>query len=103
MFITQVAGKSMERTIPDGSYCLFSAPVMGSRAGRIVLVQLRDAADPETGERYTVKRYESEKSAAADGAWRHLNIKLKPNNPEFHPITLTREDEGRDQVIAERV
>jgi SOS-response transcriptional repressor LexA len=93
----------MEPAIPDGSYCLFSTPVEGSRQGRTVLVQLRDDKDPETGERYTVKRYESEKITEPDGAWHHSKINLLPNNPEFEPIILTSEDEGSVQVVAEVV
>jgi SOS-response transcriptional repressor LexA len=103
MFVAQVVGKSMEPTIPDGSYCLFAAPVTGTRQGRTVLVQLRDDKDPETGERYTVKRYESEKMAAEGGTWRHVKITLKPNNPEFQPIELTCDDEGSVGVVAEFV
>jgi SOS-response transcriptional repressor LexA len=102
MFVAQVVGKSMEPAIPDGSYCLFTAPATGSRQGQTVLVQLRDAADPETGERYTVKRYESEKTSAGD-AWRHSRITLKPVNPDFAPIILSGADEGKVQVIAEVV
>ncbi len=101
MFVAQVVGKSMEPAILDGAYGLFSGPVSGSRQGRTVLVQLHDSPDPETGERYTVKRYESEKVTAEDGAWRHLKITLKPNNPDFKSIELTCEDEGDVQVIAE--
>jgi len=101
MFVAKVMGKSMEPTIPDGSYCLFAAPVVGTRQGRTLLVQLRDTPDPETGERYTVKRYESEKVTSEDGTWRHLKVTLKPNNPEFPPIELTCEDEGSVQVVAE--
>jgi ATP-dependent helicase YprA (DUF1998 family)/SOS-response transcriptional repressor LexA len=103
MFVAQVVGKSMEPAIPDGSYCLFVAPVTGTRQGKTVLVQLRDPVDFEGGERYTVKRYESEKVAAVDGTWRHLRITLKPNNPDFKPIELTCEAEGEVQVIAELV
>jgi len=102
MFVAQVLGKSMEPLIPDGSYCLFSAPVTGSRQARIVLVQLRDSVDPETGERYTVKRYESEKSEGESG-WRHIRITLNPENPEFDPIVLRAEDESEVAVIAEFV
>ena len=101
MFVAQVVGKSMEPAIPDGSYCLFAAPVSGSRRGKTVLVQLRDTSDPETGERYTVKRYESEKSTSEDGTWRHVKVTLKPSNPVYQPIDLTCEDEGTVQVIAE--
>lgn len=102
MFVAQVVGKSMEPVIPDGSHCLFRAPVEGSRQGKTVLVQLRDSTDPETGQRYTGKRYESEKTET-DDSWRHSKITLKPNNPDFKPIVLTGVDEGQIQVIAEFV
>ena len=62
MFVAQVVGKSMEPRIPDGSWCLFRAPVEGTRQGKTVLVELRDDTDPETNQRYTVKRYKSEKT-----------------------------------------
>ena len=61
MFVAQVVGKSMEPAIRDGAWCLFRGPVEGTRQGKIVLVQLRGATDPETGLRYTVKRYKSER------------------------------------------
>jgi phage repressor protein C with HTH and peptisase S24 domain len=102
MFVAQVTGRSMEPMIPDGSYCLFASPVEGSRQGRIVLVQLRDSVDPETGERFTVKRYESEK-AANDDSWRHARIILKPLNPEFEAIELVDMSEDQVSVIAEWV
>ena len=102
MFVAQVVGKSMEPRIPDGAYCLFASPVTGTRQGRTVLVQLRDTVDPDTGERFTVKRYRSETSAGEDG-WRHVRIVLKPVNPEFAPIELKTEDEGSVSVVAELV
>ena|GEM_PF-7101 len=49
MFVAQVIGRSMEPRIADGSYCLFAAPVVGSRQGRTVLVQLRDSIRPRDG------------------------------------------------------
>jgi SOS-response transcriptional repressor LexA len=101
MFVLQVQGKSMEPAIPDGSYCLFSAPVAGPKGGRTVIVLLLDKADPETGERYTIKRYSSEKTPSDDGDWRHITITLKPNNPDFKPIELTCEDESSVAVVAE--
>ncbi|MCY4532206.1 MAG: S24 family peptidase [Gammaproteobacteria bacterium] len=102
MFVAQVIGKSMEPLISDGMYCLFVAPVKGSRQGKTVLVQMRDAADPESGQRYTVKRYESEKVGEGD-SWRHTKITLKPVNAEFEPIILTEADDGELQVVAEVV
>jgi SOS-response transcriptional repressor LexA len=102
MFVAQVVGKSMEPAIPDGAYCLFRAPVEGTRQGKIVLVQLRDATDPETGQRFTVKRYESKKAAKGD-SWSHERITLKPLNPDFEPIELTGRDADELEVIAELV
>ena len=102
MFVARVVGKSMEPLIPDGAWCLFSSPVSGTRQGKIVLVMLRDAIDPESNQRYTVKRYESAK-APADEAWRHSAITLKPVNPAFKPILLTGADEEQLQVVAEFV
>ena len=102
MFVAQVVGKSMEPAIPDGAFCLFRAPVEGTRQGKTVLVQLRDATDPETSQRYTVKRYESEKAQQGDN-WRQARITLKPANPDFQPIVLSGTDEGAVRVVAELV
>ncbi len=102
MFVAQIVGRSMEPAIPDGAYGLFRAPVEGTRQGKTVLVQLRDATDPETGARYTVKRYESEK-VQDDDSWRHAKITLKPNNPEFESIVLSGNDGGEVTVVAELV
>lgn len=76
-----------------GAYCLFRALVEGTRQAETSLVQLRDRTDPETDQRYTVKRYDSEK-VATDGSWQHTRITLKPVNPDFDPIVLTGTDEG---------
>lgn len=102
MFVAQVVGRSMEPLIPDGSFCLFLAPVTGSRQGRVVLAELRDEVDPESGERYTVKRYGSEKTEGDDG-WRHVQITLKPENPDFEAIVIRAEDEADVAVVAELV
>jgi SOS-response transcriptional repressor LexA len=103
MFVAQVVGRSMEPRIPDGSYCLFSYPVVGTRQGRIVLAQHRDIQDPDTGGAYTLKVYESEKVADDEGGWRHSKIILKPLNPSYQPIVLKDIEEGEVAVIAEFV
>ena len=103
MFVAQVTGKSMEPRIADGAHCLFHGPVKGSRDGKVVLVRLRDEVDPETGERFTVKRYSSKKENADDGTWHHRTITLSPVNPDFEPIVLTGDDENRIDVVAELI
>jgi hypothetical protein len=91
----------MEPQIRDGAYCLFRMPVRGTRQGKTVLVQLRDAVDPETGERYTVKRYSSEKADTEEGTWRHVKIILSPTNKDFDPIEVVADDEMDLTVVAE--
>lgn len=104
MFVAQVVGESMNRRIPSGAWCLFRAAPAGTREGKVVVVQHRDIADPDTGGRFTVKAYSSEKVAIDDGGWRHLRITLTPDSdrPEYQPIVLEIED-GQEgiQVIAE--
>lgn len=100
MFVGQVVGKSMEPMIPDGSYCLFSSPVEGSRQGRIVLAQHHSLSDPEHGGRYTVKRYKSKKTVNPDETWEHTEVVLEPLNKEFQPIVF-EQNAGELMIIAE--
>jgi hypothetical protein len=97
--VAQVVGHSMEPLLPDEAYCLFAAPVTGSRHARNVLVRLRDEADPETGERYTLKRYESERVTDEEGTWRHTRITLRPLNADDEPIVIDADEEERLQVV----
>jgi DUF2075 family protein len=103
MFIARVKGRSMEPTIPDGSYCVFRFERGGSRNGKVVLVQSRHLDDPESGGQYTVKRYFSEKDLSEDGTWRHKKITLSPDNKEFKDILLEDVDPTGFRVIAEFV
>lgn len=88
MFVARVQGKSMEPFIPDGSYCLFSCNVGGTRQGRVVLARHGGQTDAETGAAFTVKRYFSEKKADPDTDWVHERIVLRSENPEFQPIEI---------------
>jgi hypothetical protein len=105
LFIAQVIGESMNRRIPNGSWCLFRLNPAGTRQGKVVLAQHRDIADTDTGGHYTVKRYESTKKVLADGTWRHESIILRPDTTAsgYKPIKLS-EAQGNDlKVIAELV
>lgn len=95
----------MEPMIPDGACCLFRGgeALAGTRQGRIVLVALREGADPETGGRLTVKRYSSEKLFDEEGGFRHARIRLEPLNPEFQPVVLEAGEEGALRVVGEFV
>ena len=101
MFVTKVHGKSMEPLIPDGSYCVFRTPVVGSRNGKIVIVQHNEIVDPHNGGKYTVKKYTSKKQYHDDGTWSHEVIELLPLNPEYAPILILNSEEGEFMVVAE--
>ena len=104
LFVAQVVGESMNRRIPNGSWCLFRANPAGTREGKVVVVQHRSIADPETGGRYTVKLYASEKVPAEDGGWRHDRITLRPDSdrPQFEPIVINLDDSDDGfSVVAE--
>lgn len=101
MFVARAVGRSMEAKIYDGDYLVFRADPARSRIGKIVLVQYRGPADPETGGAYTVKRYNSEKAFDAGDTWRHERITLSPANPEFLPIVLSADQAACVKVIAE--
>ncbi|HKT31160.1 MAG TPA: DNA/RNA helicase domain-containing protein [Gammaproteobacteria bacterium] len=105
LFIAQVVGESMNRVIPNGSWCLFRANPPGSRNGKIVLVESRGIADPEHGGSYTLKRYRSWKNVSPDDTWEHSRIELMPESFEsrFAPIVLDGEKAGELRVIAEYV
>ena len=101
-FVAQVVGESMNRKIPNGSWCLFRANPVGSREGKIVLVQLRGIQDPDYSPSFTIKQYHSEKEQF-DDEWRHSRIVLKPmsNEPQYSAINL-EEDEVQDlRVLGE--
>jgi SOS-response transcriptional repressor LexA len=93
MFVAHVVGRSMEPRIPDGSLNVFRYGVVGSRKGKIILAELIGMH-----ERYTVKRYTSDKSEPDEDEWRHTRIRLEPLNPQFEPIDLAPD---RLKVIAE--
>jgi SOS-response transcriptional repressor LexA len=63
---------------------------------------LRTHAVRESGGRFTVKKYHSEKTVTADG-WRHDRIQLLPLNPMFEPITLEPEDADALTIVGEFV
>lgn len=104
MFVARVHGRSMERDVPDGAWGLFrgfpvgSEPQPGSLDGRRVLVELRDAADADTGGRYTLKRWRVTARNAVGGI---SAVELRPDNPACASIPVGALDAVR--VIGELV
>jgi phage repressor protein C with HTH and peptisase S24 domain len=89
VFVAHVVGRSMEPRIPDGSLNLFRLHPVGSRQGKILLIQ-RFGADESA--RYTVKRYTSKKVQTSEDEWHHERIRLEPLNPEFEAWDVEPQD-----------
>jgi phage repressor protein C with HTH and peptisase S24 domain len=98
-FIAEVHGQSMEPVIPDGSLCVFRKFGAGSRQGKLVLVEELGRGG---NDRYTVKRYSSQKSSDGADEWRHARIHLESLNPDFPSWDLDPE-EDRYRILAEFV
>ena len=99
-FACQVIGESMNKIIPNGSYCLFKKYTGGSRNGQIVLVEHTNIQDSEFGSCYTIKEYESKKYQDAEG-WKHQSIVLKPISSvdSYVNIVLTDDELTSFRVI----
>ena len=95
----------MNRRIPNGAWCLFRLFPVGSRQGKVVLVQHREIYDADTGGHFTVKTYESQKEVKPDGTWEHSKIVLRPETsaPGFEPIVLKPESAEDLRVVAELI
>lgn len=100
-FVVRAAGDSMLPKIKDGDLLVFRAHPSGTRQGKIVLVQYRGPADPDTGGSFTVKLYASTKIVRKDGEWRHRQILLSPLNADYRPIVLEAKKDEDFKVIGE--
>jgi transcriptional regulator with XRE-family HTH domain len=105
LFVAQVVGDSMRRRIPNGAYCLFRHPVLGSRNGRVVLAQHRQIHDPDHGGRYTVKVYQGRKQRAGAERGRTVEVRLEPDTdvPGYRQIVLRGLEEDELAILAELV
>lgn len=105
-FVCKVIGESMNKKIPNSSYCLFSKDGGGSRNGKIVLVESTSKSDYEDGSRYTVKLYQSRKEIVEENQERKFVV-LKPlsNNPDYLDIELVDDESLRFEIrgVFERV
>jgi len=105
-FAFKVVGESMNRRIPNGSICIFKQPVVGSRNGKILLIENYDKQDPDLKSHFTVKTYTSSK-IETEKSWRHSSIILKPNSFDktYQDIVITDDDTAEKEfnVVGEFV
>lgn len=105
LFVIQVVGESMNRRIPNGSWCLFKKIPAGSRQGKVVLVSHREISDTDSGGHYTVKIYDSKKKMFEDDTWQHSSIILRPDTMAngYEPIVLDESQSEELMVLGEFV
>jgi DUF2075 family protein/Cdc6-like AAA superfamily ATPase len=99
-FVCKVIGESMNKKIPNGSFCLFKKDTGGSRDGKIVLVEHYSIQDSDFGSGYTVKEYRSIKNNT-DELWNHRSIILKPLSfdSSYQDIVLEEDELSSLKVI----
>jgi len=99
-FVCKIEGESMNKIIPNGSYCLFKKDFGGSRNGKVVLVESMNIQDADFGAGYTIKEYHSTKNTEND-QWNHQTIILKPlsYNIEYNNIELKDDELENLKVI----
>ena len=92
-FIALVIGESMNKIIPNGSYCLFEEYTAGSRNGEIVLAECTSIQDGDYGSGYTIKKYSSAKSYS-ENSYSHESIILEPlsYDESYEPISLSDDE-----------
>jgi len=96
-FIAQVRGRSMAPAVPSGALALFRSPVVGPLEGRVIVAELRDHTDPETGGAYVLKRVGSVELRPRGG----LQLQLRSDNPDFAPLLVDADDANELRIIAE--
>ncbi|WP_323789229.1 DUF3427 domain-containing protein [Psychroserpens sp.] len=103
-FACRVIGESMNKSIPNNSICIFKKNVIGSRNGKILLIENRDSFDPDFNSAFTVKTYSSEKTITEEG-WQHNSIVLKPNSYDdsFKNLIIDEENSKEMRIIGEFV
>ncbi len=94
-FVAQAIGKSMEPQITDGSLCIFRPVSAGTKDGKILLIQHHDIDDPESGGKYTLKRYIRIVDIDNKGIQRK-KIFLQPINKDYVPIVFENIDEDSE-------
>jgi len=94
--IVQVRGRSMVPEIPDGAYCLFQRWAWTPKDGDVGIFAFQDETDPETGDRYTVKRARIRREHREDGI---VQVgALVPANQEFAPIAVENPEDWGERI-----
>lgn len=99
-FACKIVGESMNRSIPNGSICLFKKYNGGSRDGKIVLVENIDVQDQDFNSAFTIKTYSSEKDSSSESS-RNVRVSLRPNStdPNYKDLVFDEESGSGLRVV----
>ena len=103
-FACKVMGESMNRRIENGSICIFKKNVIGSRSGKILLIENLDKQDIDFNSAFTIKTYISSKIVTEEGI-RNQEIILRPNSfdSSYEDLIITEEDAVGMNIVGEFV
>ncbi len=103
-FVARVVGESMNRRIPNGSWCLFKSNPGESPHGKVVIAHHPEFQDSETGTQYTIKVYASESRTGVEGTT-VTRITLRPDSTleGYRPIELKADKARELRVVGELV
>lgn len=101
-FVARIVGRSMEPTLPDGAWAIFTRRVSDNPRGKIVIAQYGGLVDADTAASYTVKRFRAVPTQrGADTRWSEVH--LEPDNRSFAPIVVRGARLGDLSIVAELV
>ena len=103
MFVAQSSAAPWSRGFPTADGASSGAPWRAAAGGAWSSSSTATSTIPRPAGAYTVKRYESDKESDGAGGWRHTEIRLLPENPDFAPIILRDLRDDEFHVIAEVV
>ena len=99
-FVARVVGRSMEPTVHDGAWALFSRHVPSDPTGRVVLARYGGLIDADTAASYTLKRFRGVPAPPGTGStW--AEVHLTPDNPAFAPIVVGADRLHELSIVAE--
>lgn len=101
-FVARVVGRSMEPTLADGAWAIFSRHVSSDPRGKVVIAQYGGLVDADTAASYTVKRFRGVAAPrGAEGRWREVH--LVPDNHAFETLVVRGERLADLSIVAELV
>jgi type I restriction enzyme R subunit len=102
LFVARVVGESLNRRVPNGSWCLWQLkPELKGDGTDVVLAELPESQDSEMGS-FTAKVYVVGKEADSEGMMRVARVRLKPDSDQagFEEIVVGNGGTADVKIVA---